>query len=133
MNYIDNQIFTDNRLNILADRLFYYLNQEYTFLVLKSKFALSGKVAALLQLEGIPPSTNIIFKTNDIKVYDYLLLNVNDFMKPKTIVKFKERILLDFDYCQVEIWYRSGELKIMNHNTSDIYIEVFDEIEPILL
>ena len=49
MNYITTQIFTDNRINIIADRLFYYLDEKFTFDFVKEKIVLSGHCAAILQ------------------------------------------------------------------------------------
>lgn len=132
MNYVSKQIFTDNRLNILADKLFYYLNEEFTFDEVSLKFLLTGRSSAILQEELTEPSTNFIFVTNDLPIYNFLLLKINDFMKAKTVIKFKERIVLDFQYCKMEIWYQAGLLSPINFEASNVYIEHFDKIPEIL-
>lgn len=132
MNYVSKQIFTDNRLNILADKLFYYLNEEFTFDEVSLKFLLTGRSSAILQEELTEPSTNFIFVTNDLPIYNFLLLKINDFMKAKTVIKFKERIVLDFQYCKMEIWYQAGPLSPINFEDSNVYIEHFDKIPEIL-
>ena len=133
MNYVNEQIFTDNRLNILADKLFYYLDQKFTFNNVKEKFLLTGKVSALLQGHGTSPASNFIFITNDSEIYIYLLLKVNDFMKAKMVMKFKERIVLDFGYCKIEVWNYTGNFSFVNFEDKDIYIEEYNKIQQILL
>lgn len=132
MNYVNEQIFTDNRLNILADRLFYYLNEQFTFDEVALKFLLTGRSSAILQGELAEPATNFIFVTNNSPIYDFLLLKINDFMKAKSIVKFKERIILEFEFCKMEIWYQSGSLAPINYNDTNVYIQYFSKIPEIL-
>lgn len=133
MTYVEKQIFSDNRLNILADRLFYYLNQEFTFDYVSLKFLLTGTSSAILQEQHLEPSTNFIFVTNDAAIYDFLLLKINDFMKPNSIIKFKERIVLDFKYCKMEIWLQLGSLSPVDFETSNIYLQHYAKIPEILL
>ena len=133
MNYVNEQIFTDNRLNILADKLFYYLDEKFTFKSIKEKFLLTGKVAALMQGHGTSPASNFIFVTNDQEIYNFLLLRINDFMKAKTVIKFKERIVLDFDFCKIEIWKYNGNFSFVNFENKEIYIEEYNKIQQILL
>jgi hypothetical protein len=134
LNYSQNSIFTDNRLNILADRLFYYLVQKFTFPFIREKFILTGQCAAHLQEERTAPAQNFVFITNNQQIYDYLLLDINNFMNAKTIIKFKNRILLDFTYCQLEIWNDNNKaFTTINFDTKEIIIEDFTTINPILL
>lgn len=132
MNYVEQQIFADNRLNILADKLFFYLNEQFTFDEVSLKFLLTGRSSAILQEELPEPSTNFIFVTNNSTIYNFLLLKANDFMKAKTVIKFKERIALDFQYCKMEIWYQPGPLSPINFEDSNVYIEEFNKIPEIL-
>lgn len=132
MNYVTQQIFADNRLNILADKLFYYLNEEFTFDEVSLKFLLTGRSSAILQEELAEPSTNFIFVTNDLPIYEFLLLRINDFMKAKNVIKFKERIVLDFQYCKMEIWHQTGPLSPINFEATNVYIEHFEKIPEIL-
>ena len=133
MYYVTNQIFTDNRLNLIADRLFFYLDKEFTLEAILSNFILTGKASAILQGKMAAPSTNFVFTTNDEILYGFLLLNINDFMKAKTVLKFKERILLDFDFCQLEIWFKSGGYASIDYDSTSIYIEEFNKIDQKLL
>ncbi len=133
MNYVQHQIFTDNRLNILADRLFYYLNEEFTFDEVSLKFVLTGKSSAILQEQASEPTTNFIFVTNDTPIYELLLLKINDFMNAKNVIKFKERIVLDFDFCKMEIWLKATPLAPINFESTNIFIEHHAKIPLILL
>lgn len=133
MYYVTNQIFTDNRLNLIADRLFFYLDREFTLDAIKLNFILTGKASIILQGEMAAPSTNFVFTTNNQMLYSFLLLHINDFMKAKTVLKFKERILLDFEFCQVEIWFKLGGYTSINYDGTAIYIEDFNKIDKKLL
>lgn len=133
MYYVTNQIFTDNRLNLIADRLFFYLDKEFTLKDIVSTFILTGKVSAILQEEMIGPATDFVFTTNDEAIYSFLLLHVDTFMKAKTVFKFKERILLDFEFCQLEIWFKSGTYSAINYDLTAIYKEDFNDIDRKLL
>lgn len=133
MNYIQEQIFTDNRVNIIADKLFHYLNEKFTFDEVSLKFVLTGKTAAILQGHGTSPSSNVVFYTNNKPIYDFLIQNVEKFINSKTCIKFKERILLDFDFVKIELWYQSGGLDSVQYNSTNIYLHTYPKIPVILL
>ena len=134
MNYITTQIFTDNRINILADRLFYYLDDKFTFDFVKEKIVLSGHCAAILQGAKVTPTaSNVVFFCINSEIYDFLLLEVSKILEPKICMKFKERILLDFEYVKIEIWFQETGMDAINYNSTDVYIHRLEKIPPILL
>lgn len=134
MNYIATQIFTDNRINIIADRLFYYLDEEFKFDFLKEKIVLSGHCAAILQdAEISPTASNVVFFCVNSDIYNYLLLEVSKILEPKICMKFKERILLDFEFVKIEIWFIETGMDAINYEASDVYIHSLAKIPPILL
>ncbi len=134
MNYITNQIFTDNRINIIADRLFYYLDDKFTFDFVKEKIVLSGHCAAILQGAKVTPTaSNIVFFCVDSQIYDFLLLEVSKILKPKICMKFKERILLDFEFVKIEIWFQLTGMDAINYESTNVYIHRLEKIPPILL
>lgn len=134
MNYITTQIFADNRINILADRLFYYLDEKYTFDFVKEKIVLSGHSAAILQdAEVSQTASNVIFYCVDSDIYNFLLLEVSKILEPKMCIKFKERILLDFDFLKIEIWFENNEMDAINYKSSNVFIHTLEKIPPILI
>lgn len=134
MNYITTQIFADNRINILADRLFYYLDEKFTFDFVKEKIVLSGHCSAILQeAEVSPTASNVVFFCVDLDVYNFLLLEISKILEPKICMKFKERILLDFEFVKFEIWYEKTGMDAINYEDSDIFIHALDKIPPILI
>jgi hypothetical protein len=134
MNYIATQIFTDNRINIIADRLFYYLDEKFTFDFVKEKIVLSGHCAAILQEAEISPTaSNVVFFCVNSDIYNYLLLEVSKILEPKICMKFKQRILLDFDFVKIEIWFELTGMDAINYETSNVFIHTLDKIPPILI
>ena len=134
MNYITTQIFTDNRINIIADRLFYYLDDKFTFDFVKEKIVLSGHCAAILQeAEVTPTASNVVFFCVDLEIYNFLLLEISKILEPKICMKFKERILLDFDFVKIEIWYQATGMDAINYDSSNVFIHALDKIPPILI
>ena len=134
MNYITTQIFTDNRINIIADRLFYYLDEKFTFDFVKEKIVLSGHCAAILQKVKISPTaSNVVFFCVNLDIYNFLLLEVSKILEPKICMKFKERILLDFEFVKIEIWFQETEMDAINYKSSNVFIHALDKITPILI
>ena len=134
MNYITTQIFTDNRINIIADRLFYYLDEKFTFDFVKEKIVLSGHCAAILQKVKISPTaSNVVFFCVNLDIYNFLLLEVSKILEPKICMKFKERILLDFEFVKIEIWYQEKGMDAINYESSNVFIHALDKITPILI
>lgn len=134
MNYITTQIFADNRINILADRLFYYLDEKFTFDFVKEKIVLSGHCAAILQKAKVTPTaSNVVFFCINSEIYDFLLLEVSKILKPKICMKFKERILLDFEFVKIEIWFQLTGMDAINYESTNVYIHRLEKIPPILI
>ena len=134
MNYITTQIFTDNRINIIADRLFYYLNEKFKFAYVKENIVLSGHCSAILQeAEVSPTANNIVFFCVDSQIYDFLLLEVSKILEPKICMKFKERILLDFEFVKIEIWFQETEMDAINYKSSNVFIHALDKTPPKLI
>ena len=134
MNYITTQIFADNRINILADRLFYYLDDKFTFDFVKEKIVLSGHCAAILQGAKVTPTaSNVVFFCINSEIYDFLLLEVSKILKPKICMKFKERILLDFEFVKIEIWFQLTGMDAINYESTNVYIHRLEKIPPILI
>ena len=134
MNYITTQIFTDNRINIIADRLFYYLDEKFTFDFVKEKIVLSGHCAAILQGAKVTPTaSNVVFFCVNLDIYNFLLLEVSKILEPKICMKFKERILLDFEFVKIEIWFQETGMGAINYKSSNVFIHALDKTPPKLI
>ena len=134
MNYITTQIFEDNRINIIADRLFYYLDEKFTFDFVKEKIVLSGHCSAILQKAKVTPTaSNVVFFCVNLDIYNFLLLEVSKILEPKICMKFKERILLDFEFVKIEIWFQETGMDAINYDGSDVFIHRLAKIPPILI
>ena len=134
MNYITTQIFTDNRINIIADRLFYYLDEKFTFDFVKEKIILSGHCTAILQkVKVTPTASNVVFFCINLEIYNFLLLEIDKILEPKICMKFKERILLDFEFVKIEIWFDKTGMDAINYESSDVFIHRLAKIPPILI
>ena len=123
MTYLEKNIFSDNRINAIADKIIFYLTNEFGFDELESKFCLSGSSAFVLQDIGSGPTTNVVFMTSSQDMYDYLAKNVSKITQAKNTIKFKERLLLDFTFIKVEIWMFNTRLSLFEYDTSKIYLQ----------
>ena len=132
MEYIARAVYQDNRINIICDRLFFYIMQKFENKTIANSFILTGSSAFQLQ-ETVPlAARNIVFTTNDLEIYNYLLLELS-FLKAKEIVKFKNRILIDLEFCKIEIWLRVQSYTIVPFGTSNVFLEEKTTIPTILL
>lgn len=60
-------------------------------------------------------------------------MEVSKILEPKICMKFKERILLDFEFVKIEIWFIETGMDAINYEASDVYIHSLAKIPPILL
>lgn len=133
MSYTSTELFQDKRINAIADRLYYFLAKDNVSVTsLEQKFLLTGMVAAIMQNQETKPSENIVWITHEDVLFNYILQNI-EIIFPKTLViKFKERILLDFNYTKIEIWKSSTRITAIEYDVK-IYCQLYSEIPNILL
>lgn len=132
MSFTSGQLFTDSKVNSLCDRLIYFLNQEFTTNgYLNNHFGLSGKAAFILQNGGSGNANQVVFITNSQDIYNFLLENIYALLKPMRFIKFKERLLLEFEFVNVEIWLTDVNLSFIILN--DVQLQEKDKIPTILL
>lgn len=132
MSYSSGKLFQNTKINILCDRLmkeiYLYFNDN-TYV--DAHFGLTGKAALLLQTTNSGNVENIVFITNEDDIYTYLVENAQQLLVPKLMMKYKERILLDFDTLKVEIWKHTGNLTF--NTLYDVKLQEIDKIPQILL
>lgn len=131
MTYIEKQIFADNRLNIMADRLLYFFVQDWTSEALPH-LILSGKAAKELQETTPAAINNFVFVLSNPKIYEWVVANASK-LNAKQTYFFKERILFEFEYCQMEIWILTSSITAVNYDSSGIFIHTKTEIPNSLL
>ena len=78
-------------------------------------------------------ASNVVFFCVNSEIYDFLLLEVSKILEPKICMKFKERILLDFEFVKIEIWFDKTGMDAINYESSDVFIHRLAKIPPILI
>jgi len=126
MSYTSDTIINDKRANQIIDLIFEKLVEKFpptkgdpdNFFV-KKGFVLSGKASKMLQESLTGEIKNIIFETDKVEIYDYLIKNIDSFFKMNTIL-FQERILIYPFNIYIEIW-KCDEVKAIAYNS--IYVQ----------
>ena len=80
-----------------------------------------------------PTASNVVFFCVNLEVYNFLLLEIGKILEPKICMKFKERILLDFEFVKIEIWFDKTGMDAINYESSNVFIHALDKIPPILI
>ena len=134
MSYYSLKLFSDARVNALADRLVHLLKQKFPDddgVLIDNTFGLTGAAAYIQQDSGTGNCNQVVFITSNEEVYRYILENISTLFKVKNIVRFKERILIDFEFVKIEIWLSETEITwVVEH---DINFQESSEIPEILL
>jgi hypothetical protein len=125
MSYSSLNIIDDPEVNWICDKLIAFVKQEFTGEESETRFALSGRASAIMQGMATNPIQNIIFITDDFKIYDYLK-TIKKNMLASGIIIYKNRILLYFPTIYVEIWFSNEPLNIVDF--SGIKIQDIDQI-----
>lgn len=132
MTYLEAEIFSDNRINAIADKLFYFISTSFNLEEALTKFCLSGSSAYMLQ-NSEPTASNVVFVVSDQEIYNYLASNIKKITQATTAIIYKERILLDFVFIKIEIWFFETELDLIENNSDDIYLQNQTQIPLYLL
>ena len=112
MSYLTPGIFSDAKVNALADKLIYLLKKQFpppdeeSLSIIDSKFGLTGKAAYILQDTGNGNCNQVVFITNEPEIFDYIAANLKSIFLPKKTAIFKERLLIELDYVKIEIWIK---------------------------
>lgn len=125
MSYLTPGIFSDAKVNALADKLIYLLKKQFppvgeTPSIIDSKFGLTGKAAFILQDTGSGNCNQVVFITNHQGIFDYIAGNLKPIFLPKKTAIFKERLLIELDYVKIEIWIKDVNLSWVIQNDVNI-------------
>ncbi|OIQ22061.1 MAG: hypothetical protein BM557_01395 [Flavobacterium sp. MedPE-SWcel] len=131
MNFSINKTFKDSSVNALLDNLYYQLEKHFPEVDTSKNFVLTGRAAAILQGSEANDLDNIVFITSDKDVFSFVQQKLNQYLKTKGAVLFKERVLFYFDGLHLEIWTTDDALNVVNKN--QIFIQHIDDINPVLL
>ena len=116
MSYLTPGIFSDAKVNALADKLIYLLKKQFpppdeeSLSIIDSKFGLTGKAAYILQNTGNGNCNQVVFITNEPEIFDYIAANLKSIFLPKKTAIFKERLLIELEYVKIEIWIKEVNL-----------------------
>lgn len=132
MSYSANKIFKDSKINALLDNLYYQIIKGSSVQDLSSIFVLSGKAAAILQGAADEPLKNIVFQTNDAKILQFAQFEIKNIINSITgVIAFKDRVLLYYKECYIEIWYNAAAIATVVVN--NVELQDINEINPVLL
>ena len=123
MSYIAENIFEDNRLNTIGDKLVYFLTKAFNSDYVDTEFCLTGSSAFIMQDTETGEATNVVFATSNQEMYKYLAKNSKELIQPKTVIKFKEKILLEFDFAKIEIWKFDASIIIYTYGASKVTLQ----------
>lgn len=134
MSYLTAQIFSDNRINTAADRLIYFLKEQFPEpLKVDDDFVLSGKSAKVLQDTDGGNASNIVFVCSNQDIYNYLAKEVKNILNAKNIIKFKERLLIDFDFVKIEIWFFNTTINVVEYRIGNVFMQELNQIPNTIL
>jgi hypothetical protein len=109
-------VFASPKVNQTIDLIRFHMDQfckqQDPILNLNEIFVLSGKAAYDIQEDEMNPVKNIIFATDNEILFRFVLYFLEDKIKHKGVVKFKDRVLFYFPDFFMEIWFTEKELII---------------------
>lgn len=104
LNFTKNTIFNRPDVNILCNRIFDVLVNEFTSPTLLAAFCITGTVSKIIQGAALSDIEVIPFITNSSPIFNFCADEL-----PKAIgataVKFKDRIEFDYKGVFFEIWF----------------------------
>lgn len=102
-NFTKQVLFTDNNANVLCNRLYDALENEFTKAVLDAKFCITGTVAKILNGASATDILVIPFITDDDAIYAYCAKELPKYLKATAVI-FKNRIQYRYQSYYLEIW-----------------------------
>ncbi|WP_339836407.1 hypothetical protein [uncultured Flavobacterium sp.] len=133
MSYLSEKVFVDNQVNTIADKLVYFLTEAFNIDYVDTDFCLTGSSAFILQDTERGEALNVVFATSNKDMYDYLAKNINKLVQPKNVIKFKERLLIEFDFAKMEIWKFSESITLVGYGKSSVKLQQKETIPENLL
>lgn len=127
MSYTSEQIFEDNSLNGLMDFFHEKVREAFPIKppeiesIAAQQFVLADKAAFMLQGETEEPLKQIVLKTSNDKIYEFLAFNLQTIFPISKSIAYKDKIFLYVDHIFFEIWFDS-ELEIVGISPS-LYVE----------
>lgn len=102
--FTEQKVFADPNINILCNRIYENLTNNFEGKVLSSEFCITGSVARIIQGDALSLIEVIPFITKDVAIYNFCKSSL-----PKLIgasaTTLKDRIQLNYKGVFLEIWF----------------------------
>jgi hypothetical protein len=112
--FVDNTIFKDREVNVFCDKIYTALQNHFDGIepevIIVNHFLLSGRVAAIIQGEEYDEVNNIIFQTDEVAVYEWLIQNLPAAFSGAKSLALKNRILIYGAAFIMEVWFSETTL-----------------------
>tara|TARA_Y100001973_G_C5065246_1_gene264709 strand:- start:240 stop:641 length:402 start_codon:yes stop_codon:yes gene_type:complete len=102
-NFTKQVVFADNKINILCNRIYDALENEFIKATLDTKFCITGTVSKIIQGAALSDVPVIAFITDDALIYKYCSNTLAKSLRAKAIT-FKDRIQMDYKGIYLEFW-----------------------------
>lgn len=121
-------VFIDQNVNIYCNRIWTFLDAEFTNL--ETKFCITGSVSRIIQGDSVKSLKVIPFISNDFDVLKYCANDLARLLNGTAII-FKNRVQLKLNGVYFEFWYVSN---IGTINTiSGLYVQDTNDIPSNIL
>lgn len=127
--FTDEEVFADPNINILCNRIYENLTNNFVGKVLNSEFCITGTVSKIIQGASLSDVEVIAFITKDANIYNFCKSKL-----PKLIgasaTTLKDRIQLNYKGVFLEIWFTTsiGTINIITdiavQDTADIPLNI---------
>lgn len=105
--FTQEMVFKNEEANILCNRIFNELFEEFTFTEVNEQFAITGKLAKYIQGAGISPIVVVPFITDLKTIFEFCAVEMSKRLGAKGAVVFKNRIQMIYGNIYLEFWFVS--------------------------
>lgn len=124
-NFTTEKLFTDESINILCNRIYTLIINEYGETIANDNFCLTGSPAKIVQGDPKALIKVVPFITDSEAIFE-LIPKIASYLKVTGAIAFTDRIQIVFDNVYFEIWYTEtmGTINTVSnlrvHNPADI-------------
>jgi len=104
-NFTTEEVFLDESINILCNRIHEELINSFDGGHINDHFCITGTVAKIIQGAGAEDIVVVAFITDEDDIFDYVGGKLQVLLNPPGAIKFTDRIQMLFENVYVEIWH----------------------------
>jgi len=129
--FTDNQVFNDNRINVLANTLYNAAIVEFDQKSISSLLCVTGTTAKVIQDAVTADAPNLAFITKDKDIIDFFFTNAKALFQPDEIIRLKNTLQFKkYEFC-FEIHYDASLSLILD--VSGVFVQDDSEIPSNIL